>query len=180
MSLCTTPARTADAVREKVTREAVEFIVANLRQRDREEIFALRWDDDEKKFVNELLPFAGAMTWAWWRDGVPVALQGAWPVRPGVWSCWAFGTQDWPRVVLSMTRHARRFIIPALLRARFHRAEAVALAAHTDSRRWIMALGAREEGFRRGFGRNGEDYVCYVWTPEDVRCASAEAVAAAV
>lgn len=157
-----------DAQREKVTRPAVEYIIANLRLRDREEIFALRWDNDERALADDLLRFAGAMTWAWWRDGVPVSLQGAWPVRRGVWSCWAFGTDEWPRVVLSMTKHARRFIIPALLRARFHRAEAVALATHTDSRRWLEALGAREEGIRHGFGRNGEDFVSYVWTPADV------------
>lgn len=156
------------ATREAVTSAAASFIIANLRPRDREEIFALRWDDDEEKLVNEIMLWSGKMTWAWWRDGVPVALQGAWPVRPGVWSCWAFGTEQWPRVVLAMTKHSRRFIIPALLRARFHRAEAVALATHRDSRRWIEALGAREEGIRRGLGRNGEDFISYVWTPADV------------
>lgn len=159
---------TGSAEKHKVTRAAAEFIIENLRPRDREEIFALRWDNDERAFTEDVMRFAGDMTWAWWRDGVPIALQGAWPMRPGVWSCWAFGTEQWPRVVLSMTKHSRRFIIPALLRARFHRAEAVALAAHTDSRRWIEALGAREEGIRRGFGRHGEDFVCYVWTPADV------------
>ena len=48
-------------------------------------------------------------------------------------------------------------------------AEAVALATHRDSRRWMVeALGAREEGIRRGLGRHGEDFVSYVWTPQDV------------
>jgi hypothetical protein len=151
-----------------IERADVEYIVTRLRQRDRDEIFALRWDDDEAKLVSEVMLWAGAMTWVWRWDGVPVSLQGTWAVRPGVWSCWAFGTDEWPHVVLAMTKHSRRFIIPALLRARFHRAEALALATHRDSRRWIEALGAREEGVRRGIGRHGEDFISYVWTPDDV------------
>jgi len=163
-----TASSSTGAFSRPVERDAVERIVANLRKRYREEIFALRWDDDEKKLVDEVMLWSGAMTWIWWRDGEPVSLQGTWPVRPGVFSCWAFGTDRWPSVVLAMTKHSRRFIIPALLRARFHRAEAVALATHRDSRVWMTALGAREEGLRRGLGRNGEDFVGYIWTPQDV------------
>lgn len=151
-----------------VERSAVEYIVANLRLRDYEEIFAQRWTDDQKSLIDEIMLWSGKMTWVFWRDGVPVALLGAWPVRPGVWSVWAFGTYRWPRVLSAMTKHVKRFIIPALLRAGAHRAEAVALATHRDSRRWLLALGAREEGTRRGWGRNGEDFVSYVWHPEYV------------
>lgn len=161
--------RASGATRKPVTIDAASYIVEHLRERDRVEIFAQRWDDDEKALVASIMSWAGAMTWAWWRDGRPVSLQGAWPIRPGVWSCWAFGTDEWPRVVLSMTRHSRRFIIPALLRAQFHRAEALALASHTDSRRWIEALGARQESILKAYGRNGEDFVMYRWMPDDVQ-----------
>jgi hypothetical protein len=95
------------AVRHPVEREAVEHIVKHLRPRDREEIFALRWDDDEQKLVDEVMLWTGDMTWVWWRDDEPISLQGAWPIRPGVWSCWAFGTHRWPQVVLGMTKHSR-------------------------------------------------------------------------
>lgn len=158
----------ADAVRDSITPDSARYIIKHLRQRDREEIFAQRWNDDEEELLRFIMFGVGAMSWCWWRDGRPVSLQGAWPIRPGVWSCWAFGTDEWPRVVLSMTKHSRRFIIPALMRARFHRAEAAALATHTDSRRWIEALGARQESVLRGYGRRGEDFISYVWTPDDV------------
>lgn len=156
------------ATHHPVTRGDVEYVVRNLRDRDRDEIFALRWDDDEDKVIEEVMLWAGAMTWTFRRDGVPVSVLGIWPVRPHVWSVWAFGTNRWPRVLSAMTKHIRRFIIPALLRAQFKRAEAVALATHEDSRRWLTALGAREEGVRQAYGRNGEDFVSYVWGPQDV------------
>lgn len=149
--------------------ENIRRVVQNLRPRDREELFALRWNDNEDELVQEIHGYAGAMSVCWTVDGEPVSLQGVAPVRPGVWQVWCFGTLSWNRVLLSMTKHARRFIIPALLRANFHRAQAFALASHTDARKWIEALGGRYEALHPGTGRNGEDFVTYVWTPEDVR-----------
>ena len=152
-----------------VTEDRLRHVVLNLRERDRAEIFALRWDDDPEGFLREALPQCGAMTWIWERDGVPVSIQGALPVRPGVWTAFAFGTGGWPGVVLDMTRHSRRFIMPALLRAGFRRCECRALASHVDSRKWILSLGAYEEATLERYGRRGETFVSYVWRPEDVQ-----------
>jgi hypothetical protein len=149
--------------------ERIAYIVRNLRERDREEIFALRWDDNEESLVRDVLSYAGDMSWVWEVDHTPVAIQGAMPLRPGVWAAWCFGTSRWPEALLSMTRHARRFIMPALLGASFHRCEASSLASHQDARGWIESLGARLEGVRHGAGRRGEDFATYVWTPDDVR-----------
>ena len=146
-----------------VTREGLAHIVENLRPRDAAEIFALRWDDDRLAFVNDYLPLMGATCRIWERDGVPVSCQGVVCMRPGVWEVFAFGTNAWASVILSMTRYATRAIMPSLLRVGFHRAECRALAVHEDSRRWIEYLGADEEGTLKGFGRNGEDFVTYVW-----------------
>ena len=152
-----------------VTEAGLRHVVLNMRERDRAEIYALRWDDDPERHVRDILPWMGEMCWTWERDGVPVSVQGTQPVRPGVWQNFAFGTDAWPHVVLDMTRHSRRFIIPALLRVGFHRAECRALLDHADSRRWIVeGLGGRQEAILRGLGRNGEDFVSYAWHPEDV------------
>lgn len=151
-----------------VTRESLAFIVTHLRPRDREEIFALRWDDNEETFIDEMMALCGAMTWIWERDGVPVSVQGAVCSRPHVWEVFAFGTACWPRVVLDMTRHVKRFMIPALLRVGAHRVECRALLSHTDSRKWLTALGAKEAAILQRFGRNAETYVSYVWGPSDV------------
>lgn len=153
--------------RVPVTEAGLAHIIANLRPRDRAEIFALRWDDDERALLDETLPWCGDMCWIWERDHVPVAAQGAMPVRPGVWAVWAFGTESWPSVILDMTRHAKRFIIPAVLRSGAHRAECRALSSHGDSRRWIEALGGRLECILEGFGRDAEDFAFYTWRAKD-------------
>lgn len=151
------------------TPDRIRYVIDRMRQRDADEIFALHWDDNREALAEEVATYAGAMSVCWELDGVPVSLQGTAAIRPGVWANWAFGTDDWPRVVLSMTRHSRRFIMPALLRAGFHRAEARALASHTSSRAWIESLGGRLESIQTGAGRAGEDFAVYVWTPDDVR-----------
>ncbi len=151
-----------------VTPDRLLYVCQNMRPRDAEEIYAQRWDDNPEALTENLMRLPLEMAWIWERDGIPVSVQGVVPIRPGVWDVFAFGTSDWSRVVLDMTRHARRFIIPALLRARFHRAECRALASYDDSRRWIETLGAKQESILKGYGRDGQDFVAYVWTPADV------------
>lgn len=155
--------------RGPVVREALRFIVSRLRERDRAELFATRWDDDEAGFTESIFAVCGAMSWCWSWAGVPVSVMGACPLWPGVWSVWAFGTDDWPRVVLSMTKHARRYMMPALVKSGAHRAQCCALAKHEDARRWLSgALHARQESILPAYGRGKEDFVLYVWTPADV------------
>jgi hypothetical protein len=119
---------------EPTTRWAVQHIVANLRERDRAEIYALRWDNDE----------------------------GMVPVRPGVVIGGAFGTPKWRKVVRPITRWARGFIIPSLQNANYHRIEAYVLAENTDSRRWIERFGGEVEALLKSFGRSREDFLLYV------------------
>jgi hypothetical protein len=153
---------------EKVTEDALRYVVQHMRQRDRDEIYATHFTDDPELLVQGQLPWMGDMCCIWTRDGVPVSCQGVLPLWPGVWSMFAYGTDQWPHVVLSMTKHSLRFIVPALLAVNAHRVECRALASHTESRRWIEFLGAREEAVLRGFGKRREDFVLYVWRPEYV------------
>ena len=155
--------------RVPVTEAGLRHVVMHMRERDAAEIFALRWDEDRDALIQGTLPHMGAMCWIWERDGVPVSVQGVQCLRPGVWQVFAYGTDVWPHVVLDMTRHSRRFIMPALLRVGFHRAECRALLDHVDSRKWIVSLGAHEEAILKRYGRDGEDFVLYTWGPEDVQ-----------
>lgn len=151
-------------------REDVEYIIANLRERDRAEIFATKWVDDDHSALVEAILHAGAFQWAAYLDGEPVAMIGATPRWPGVWSMWAFGTDKWPRVARRLTKHAKRFMFPALMNAGAIRADCYALETHADARRWLTALGAIEEQRLANWGKNGETFVCYCWlrkTPND-------------
>jgi RimJ/RimL family protein N-acetyltransferase len=145
-----------------VTRPALAYIVQNMRARDRAEIFALRWDDDEDAFIDMMMSVAGELWRIWTLDDEPVAVTGVVPVRPGVAIGAAFGTDKWRQVVRPMTRWAQTFIIPVLKGANYHRLEAYMLAANTDARRWVEHFGAEIEAVLRGYGRSREDFLLYV------------------
>jgi hypothetical protein len=137
-----------------------------MRDRDRDEIYATQYSDNPEDLLQLQLMLMGDMCCIWTCAGVPVSCQGILPIHPGVWTMFAYGTDQWPRVVLSMTKHALRRIVPALLAVGAHRVECRALASHTESRRWIEFLGAREEAILKAYGKRQEDFVLYVWRPE--------------
>ena len=168
---------------QPVTPAALKHIVSNLRPRDRAEIFALRWHDDEDQLVFELCQVAGDLWKLWTLDGEPVAVNGVVPVRPGVVIAGAFGTNKWRSIIRPMTRWSLDFVIPCLKASNYHRGEAYVLAANTDSRRWIELLGGEVETLLRGYGRQREDFLLYAWDLTRERgqsCVSEAAAAAAV
>lgn len=143
----------------------LRHIAANLRPRDRREIFALRWNDDVDEFAFEVGKVAGDLWRMWWVDGEPVAVAGVVPIRPGVVIGGAFGTDKWRQVVRPMTRWFRDYTIPILNRSNYHRGEVYVLAENTDGRRWVEFLGAEIEAVLKGYGRGREDFLLYVWRP---------------
>lgn len=152
----------------EVSREGLVHIVRGLRPRDRAEVFALRWDEDETRFINDVLAVAGPMWKVWSWDNEPAAINGVLPVRPGVVIAAAFGTDKWRFTLRAMTRWSREWVIPALQAASYHRGEAYVLAANVDARAWIEALGGEIEAYLYQYGRNREDFILYTWRLNDV------------
>ena len=148
--------------------DALRHIAFNLRERDTAEVFATRWTDDPEDLATDAGNY-GEFQWIAAHDDVPVAAIGAIPVWPGVWSVWAFGTDDWNKVVLSLTKHVKRFMIPALYEHKAHRVECRALKDHAEACKWLELLGAHKEAALDGFGRHREDFNLYVWRRENVR-----------
>lgn len=146
----------------------MRHVAQNMRERDRNEIFATRWDDDPNKVARDVCA-SGAFRWGVYLDGAPVAAIGAHPRWPGVWTAWAFATDDWPKVVVPTTRHVRRFMIPALINFGVERVDCLSLATHTDARKWLTYLGAKEEKSLDKWGKGGETFVSYVWTREQTK-----------
>lgn len=97
----------------------------------------------------------------------PVAVVSAAELWPGVWQVGMVATDRWPEVAKDTARWIRRALIPALVSAGAHRAQAYALADRVATRRWLEWLGAAPEAQLRGFGRNREDFVLYTWNRED-------------
>lgn len=143
--------------------ELIEHVTTNMREPDRTEVFATRWDDDPKAYAEELLPFNGFM-WCAVRDGTPCSLWGAVPLWPHNWAAFAFGTKEWPRVVLTMTKHMRRFMMPALHRAKAYRVSAVTHSEYKEAHRWLESFGAVREQTMPYYGKGGEAFFTYVWT----------------
>ena len=143
-------------------------ILQNLRPDDEEEISAVRGDGfDRAKCALQLCQLASITEtgWIFWRNdtGEPTAVLGAYGMTPSVAGCWAFGTTGWPFVVRGVTRHVRRVMVPALLKAGFHRAECRALARREDTRIWLTSLGWKAEAALSEFGTRHEDFTLFAW-----------------
>lgn len=155
-------------IKPEPTFAACHRVACNLRERDKAELFATRWSNSPAELAQTAV-HTGAFRWSACLDGTPEALIGAMPRWPGVWSAWAYGTDEWPRVVGALTRHVRRFMLPALFNAGAHRVDAFALEEHEDARKWLSFLGAEENNTLDKWGKNGETFVCYVWTRENTK-----------
>ena len=139
----------------------VRHIVRHLRQRDRAELFALRWDDDEDSLAMNIYAIAGPM-WRLWRyRDEPVAMSGVCPQRPGVVSVAALGTDRFSRVVRPIVRWGRDWVIPRLATGGIHRVEGYALASNIDGHRLMTLFGMSREAWLYAYGRDREDFVIY-------------------
>lgn len=140
----------------------VRFVARNMREWDRKEIFALRWDDEPDGVAADVLRVPG-FSWVAYHDDTPAAVIGAMPMWPGVWSLFAFGTEAFPHVALTLTKHVKRFMIPALIQGGAHRGQCHSIEGHTDAHRWLESMGGKTEPMIRGFGRNRENFIPFVW-----------------
>lgn len=146
--------------------EAALYIALNLRSEDAREIYGVRADDNPLTLASDVTTVATASGLAWdarYR-GRPAAVLGAVEAWPGRWEAFAFGTDDWPHVALGVTRFARRVLAPMLRARGARRVDATSRAGHVAAHRWLERLGARREAHLAAFGRDGADYVIYVWT----------------
>lgn len=150
------------------TLEDLLHITHNMRAVDREEIYATHWREDPEWLAEATLQ-CGDMQWVACLDGVPAASFGGTPLWPNVWSVWAFGTDDWRRVVLSVTKHVRRFMLPAIFRSGAHRLQCYSHSAHTEAHRWLESFGGSCEAVLVGFGSRRENFMLYTASPESVQ-----------
>lgn len=140
----------------------LRHVAHHMREWDRREIFARRYDDDPEAIVQVVV---GAR-FPWWVarvDGVPASACGVLPTEaPGVWAPWCFGTEMFARTALVLTRHGKRFMMPAVRNAGGHRLEVRSLDGHDDAHRWLeRTFGAKREGTHPKAGRAGETFHTY-------------------
>lgn len=145
-------------------------ICRNMREADRAEIFALRWSDNPMDLAEDTMNVAGPKWVAHAEGPGPVAVYGAAPMWPGVWSLWLYATPHFHQIGGRLTRHIQRVMIPALVIAGAHRAEARSMSTHAEAHSWLERLGGQREAVLAGYGKNGEDFLVFAWRvgPEDV------------
>lgn len=144
----------------------VLYVTRNMREWDRREIFATRFNDDPDQLAMDV------MRWGpfWWVAGAEVdgrdraiAVIGATEVWPGMWSVGMFATDDFHHIGLPLTRWVRRSMIPAIVKQGIRRGECRSIEGHEVAHRWLEMLGAKPEGELKAYGKGGETFITYVW-----------------
>ncbi len=143
------------------------FVCNNLREADRREIMATRWTDDiDALAVDVHQAWCGPLSWSVLHEGRVVAICGAKEHWPGSWSVWLIATEEFPKVALGLTKVVKRRIMPHLMELGARRVEARSIDGHDQAHRWLGALGGVQEARLRRYGRNGEDFLVFRWTPD--------------
>ena len=97
--------------------------------------------------------------------GRPIVAFGFFNAGPKYYQAWMFATDEWPRVALTLTRFARREMLPFLFDEQgANRIEARSLEGHVVAQDWMRALGAEDEGEIIDRGENRETYRLFALT----------------
>lgn len=147
----------------ELERDGVRYVIDNMREWDRREIFATRLDSDTGDGLLEDVFRAGPVAWMAWLGDKPVAALGCSPMWRGVWGLWMFATNDFHKIGIGMTKFVIRGIVPMLWEHGAHRMECKSMEGHVDAHRWLEVIGARREATHPGYGRDGETFHTYVW-----------------
>jgi hypothetical protein len=158
----------ADVREVEVAPGPLAHILENLRERDRKEIYALRWDDDVTELHHTMCVMCNPLWRIWTVDGEPAAVFSAVPVRPGVVIVGSFGTEAWNDAMPSIVRHIKGPFAEALRELGVHRAEAYVLADNFDGTRFVRGMDGELEARLVGFGREQEDFLLFGWRVNDV------------
>jgi len=152
--------------------DMVSYVARNLRDVDRIEMHACA---TEHTRLAEVIERHSVFSFCAFDDGIPCAIWGMVQLRPGVGSAYAFGTDDWGRVVLPMVRQIRNFLAPWACAHGYHRIEAAALASRRDVARFMKLIGAQPEATMRASGAHGEDFILYRWLANEALAKSTSA-----
>ncbi len=139
------------------------YIARNMRALDAEEILPLTWSGKPEDLAQRI-SVSGGLAHVALSGVMPVATWGANMTRPDFWSVWMFTTDRWPKVALTVTRHIRNELIPALVADGAVRADCWSMEGHDVAHRWLEALGATKEATAEDYGPTRKKFYCYSWT----------------
>ena len=147
------------------------WLMANLRQLDREETFCQLPDGISTDKLAEWFITTGDAFIAYHRDE-PALLFGTTRVHVCAMSIWALGTAKAERTIPAVSRFLIEHAIPWRIEQGFTCMEARSLSTHLDAHRWMEGMGGKREGEPYLYGKGGEHFVTYRWTVSSYRAIS--------
>lgn len=158
-------------------------VLNNLREHNRREFAACRWDPSPAAIAGEIAGMEEICIKHYALCGLapaldrpcatcccterclptPIALAGAWLVAPGVALVRLCATDQWLTIAKPAYRWLKRVFVPCVLAPNVRRAETRVLDTGLASRAWLRRLGFHDEGIARALGKNGEDFVHVAW-----------------
>lgn len=143
----------------------IRYVCQNLRRSSKEDVFGVT-DATPEEFAEIMIATPG-FKWVGYAKGMPAALIGAYPMHPGVWGLFGFGTDNWKLIWRDVTRTARRDMMKAVADAGAHRAQCLSPATHRETHSWLRMLGATLETPMPRYGTDGQDYVMFAWVRDN-------------
>ena len=143
---------------------ACEYVLIHLRASDAAEAWAVHVHGNPLRLARELVYSTDLAWYCTCPEGRPAAVLALTSDGGPSLQASVFATDEWPRVVLGMTRFIRQRIGPMLLGPAFNafdRVQADSIAGHTEAHRWMAAIGARPEGRET---INGHEFIRFVWS----------------
>ncbi len=141
------------------------YVIANMRSLDAREVLCQVPEDTPRHELAYGL-IMGSDAYVAYVDGRPAMVYGTSPINMVCGSLWALGTDRCKRAIPAITRHVLYELAPALHEAGFSSLEARSIVEHREAHRWMTSTGAVVHGPDFVYGRGGEMFRLFRWTPE--------------
>lgn len=145
----------------KLTLEHALRVARNMRESDRREVMATRWNDNSEEFALECYRVSGVSWVAINKDGEPVVMGGFAFNSPGVATAWMVGTDKWLSVALEVSRFSKKSIRTLFSGNDIHRVQAFSALFHVESHRWLKVIGLTPEHLLPKWGKDEDDFILF-------------------
>lgn len=146
---------------------SLEYICMHMREVDRVEVFGMQHHDSALQLAHEasyLIKNKGRGIIGWSeRTRLPAAVGAFTEDWPGAWSVWMFGTDDFKDCAVEMLRWFRKEANDILTVCKGRRLQCDSRFDHEEAHKMLRALGAVPEVTLRKYGKDGADYIRFVW-----------------
>lgn len=144
-----------------------EYICLNMREVDRVEVFGMLHHNSPLQLAYEyayVIRNKGRSRIAWSeRTKKPAGFAAFTEDWPGMWSVWMFGTDDFKDSAVELLRWFRKEANDILSVCQGRRLQCDSRFDHEEAHKMLKAFGAVEESRLRGYGKDGSDYIRFVW-----------------